>query len=162
MLCWYLVQLNFWEHEEGDNDQTGQNMEEHIGSSVDVGSTVDIPFNVLSLAGIMLLVLIIQSYRNLALRYIRFENDFTFWIFVRKYAKKKARGYIDNILYSSFVYDVHSFLKNSTRLGMFELFQRKIVKDASAIFMKANIKCTLILRRGRYVVSQQRARKQGQ
>ena len=122
MLCWYLVQLNFWEHEEGDNDQTGQNMEEHIGSSVDVGSTVDIPFNVLSLAGIMLLVLIIQSYRNLALRYIRFENDVTFWIFFRKYAKKKARGYIDNTLYSSFVYDVHSFLKNSTRLGMFELF----------------------------------------
>ena len=70
MLCWYLVQLNFWEHEEGDNDQTGQNMEEHIGSSADVGSTVDIPFNVLSLAGIMLLVLIIQSYRNLALRCI--------------------------------------------------------------------------------------------
>ena len=70
-----------------------------------------------------------------------FENDFTFWIFVRKYAKKKARGYIDNILYSSFVYDVHSFLKNSTRLGMFELFQRKIVKDASAFFMKTNIKC---------------------
>ena len=109
-------------------------MEEHIGRSVDVGSTVDIPFNVLSLAGIMLLVLIIQSYRNLALRYIRFENDFTFWIFVRKYAKKKARGYIDNILYSSFVYDVQSFLKNIARLGMFELFQRKIVKDASVFF----------------------------
>ena len=72
MLCWYLVQLNFWEHEEGDNDQTGQNKnrEEHIGSSVDEGSTMDIPFNVLSLAGIMLLVLIIQSYRNLALRCI--------------------------------------------------------------------------------------------
>ena len=75
MLCWYLVQLNFWEHEEGDNDQTGQNREEHIGSSVDEGSTMDIPFNVLSLAGIMLLVLIFQSYRNLALRCIKFEND---------------------------------------------------------------------------------------
>ena len=147
MLCWYLVQLNFWEHEERDNDQTGQNREEHIGSSVDEGSTVDIPFNVLSLAGIMLLVLIIQSYRNLALRFIKFENDFIFWIFVRKYAKKKARGYIDRILYSSFVYDVHSFLKNSARLGMFELFQGKIAKDASAFFMKTNIKCKLIPRR---------------
>ena len=154
MLCWYLVQLNFWDHEEGDNDQTGQNREEHIGSSVDEGSTVDIPFNVLSLAGIMLLVLIIQSYRNLALRCIRFENNFIFWIFVRKYAKKKARGYIDNILYSSFVYDVNSFLKKSARLGMFELFQRKIVKDASAFFMNTIIKCILILRRARFVVSQ--------
>ena len=74
MLCWYLVQLNFWEHEEGDNDQTGQNREEHIGSSVEEGSTMDIPFNVLSLAGIMLLVLIIQSYRNLALRCIKFSK----------------------------------------------------------------------------------------
>ena len=127
MLCWYLVQLNFWEHEEGDNDQTGQNQnrEEHIGSSVEEGSTMDIPFNVLSLAGIMLLVLIIQSYRNLALRCIKFENDLIFWIFVRKYAKKKARGYIDNILYSSFVYDVHSFLKKSARLGMFELLKSR-------------------------------------
>ena len=80
MFCWYLVDLNFWKQEEGgvyhkEEDPAEQSKEgveeEHSGSNVDLrddGSTVDLPLMMIFLAGIMLFLLMLQFYRNLALR----------------------------------------------------------------------------------------------
>ena len=79
MFCWYLVDLNFWKQEEGGVDHEEDLAEqfkegvkeEYSDSNVDLrddGSTVDLPLMMIFLAGIMLFLLMLQFYRNLALR----------------------------------------------------------------------------------------------